>query len=70
MKRKVRQQNAGRESAAIYHRAKFWRTGILWTTIFIYLSMPFSIDPIILLIPITLLSIAIFLQAKYLKKYL
>ena len=70
MKRKIRQQNAARESAAIYHRAKFWRSGIIWTTVFIYLSMPFAIDPIIVLLPVVLLCITGFFQAKYLKKYL
>lgn len=70
MMRKIRQQNAARESAAIYHRAKFWRSGIIWTTVLIYLSMPFSVDPIILLLPVVLLSITGFFQAKYLKKYL
>lgn len=70
MQRKVRQQNAARESAAIYHRAKYWRTGWVWMSMLVYLCIPIALPPTLLLIPITLLSVLAFTQAKYLKKYL
>ena len=70
MQRKVRQQNASRESAGIYHRAKYWRTGLVWMVILIYLCVPFAIPPTLLVIPVVLLSVLAFTQAKYLKKYL
>lgn len=68
--RAIRQQNASRESAGIYHRAKYWRVGVTWLSIMIYLCMPFAIHPYILLLPILISAWMIFLQAKYLKKYL
>lgn len=68
--RAIRQKNASRESAGIYHRAKYWRVGITWLSILIYLSLPISINPYWLIFPISFVAIMIFLQAKYLKKYL
>lgn len=37
---RVRQANAARESAAIYHRAKYWRMGIIWLTCLTYFLLP------------------------------
>ena len=68
--RKIRQANAARESASLYHRAKFLRTGILWSSVFIYLTLPITINPQWLLIPVIGIAVSIFVQAKYLKKYL
>ena len=68
--RKIRQSNAARESASLYHRAKYLRTGILWGSIFLYLTVPFSLSPQWLLIPVIGIAITVFIQAKYLKKYL
>lgn len=68
--RAVRQKNASRESAGIYHRAKYWRTGITWISILLYLSLPLAIPPYLLALPIALCASLTFLQAKYLKKYL
>ena len=68
--RKIRQANAGRESASLYHRAKYLRTGILWSSIFIYLTLPVAVSPQWLLIPVFGIAVSIFVQAKYLKKYL
>ena len=70
MKRKIRQQNAARESAGIYHRAKYWRTRWVWSSILLYMCLPFALPPILLGIPITLICVMFFVQAKYLKKYL
>ncbi|WP_434778568.1 DUF4400 domain-containing protein [Neisseria sp. Ec49-e6-T10] len=68
--RAIRQKNAGRESAGIYHRAKYWRSGIIWLSIVIYLAMPITISPILLIIPCTIFALLVWLQAKFLKKYL
>ena len=68
--RKIRQANAARESASLYHRAKYLRTSILFSTIFIYLTLPIAINPQWLLIPVIAIAISVFMQAKYLKKYL
>ena len=68
--RKIRQANAGRESASLYHRAKFLRTSVLWSSIFIYMVAPVAINPQWLLIPVILIALSVFMQAKYLKKYL
>ena len=68
--RKIRQANAARESASLYHRAKYLRTGILWSSIFLYLVLPIAINPQWLLVPVVCIALSVFMQAKYLKKYL
>lgn len=68
--RAIRQKNASRESAGIYHRAKYWRVGITWMSILLYLSLPISINPYLLILPIGFVAGMAFFQAKYLKKYL
>jgi len=70
VQRRIRQENASRESAGIYHRAKYWRTGIVSTSSVLYLSTPFSVSPLWLLIPVCGGAGMLYLQAKYLKKYL
>lgn len=68
--RAIRQKNASRESAGIYHRAKYWRVGITYIGIMFYLCLPFAVHPYWLFLPVGLCAAALFLQAKYLKKYL
>ncbi|WP_241158679.1 DUF4400 domain-containing protein [Neisseria yangbaofengii] len=68
--RRIRQENASRESAGIYHRAKYWRSGIIWLSILFYLCSPIVLSPYWLLVPILSSTYMVFLQAKYLKKYL
>lgn len=68
--RAVRQKNAGRESAGIYHRAKYWRVGIIWSSTLLYLCLPVYVSPYLLTIPVAACALMLFLQAKYLKKYL
>ena len=68
--RAIRQKNAGRESAGLYHRAKYWRTGILWLSMIAYLASPTPISPNWLFIPCAIYASLVWLQAKYLKKYL
>lgn len=68
--RKIRQANASRESATIYHYAKRSRTAIFWGFILLYLSSPIAIATYWMLIPVFFVSCMIYFQAKYLKKYL
>ncbi|WP_049258644.1 DUF4400 domain-containing protein [Eikenella corrodens] len=70
VQRCIRQENASRESAGIYHRAKYWRTGIVSTSSVLYLSTPWPLSPLWLLLPICIGAAMVYLQAKYLKKYL
>lgn len=70
VQRRIRQDNASRESAGIYHRAKYWRTGIISCSLLVYLSCPWPVSPLWLLMPVFAVSVMIYLQAKYLKKYL
>lgn len=70
VQRAIRQKNASRESAGIYHRAKYWRTGIIWSSIMTYLCLPIYINPFLLIIPSLGIVLMLFLQMKYLKKYL
>lgn len=68
--RQIRKSNAGRESSGLYHRAKYWRSGVVWLSILIYLASPFIISPILLFIPALVFALLVRLQAVYLKKYL
>ena len=70
VQRRIRQENASRESAGIYHRAKYWRIGIISSSMLLYLSCPWPLSPLWLLIPIASGAAMVFLQTKYLKKYL
>lgn len=70
MQRKIRQSNASRESAAIYHMSIYWRFGVIWTSAILYLCLPVSISPALLLLPIAFICVLMHIQAKYLKKYL
>lgn len=68
--RAIRQKNASRESAGIYHRAKYFRAGFFWMGIMIYLALPFTVSPALLMVPISLTALMVWFQAKYYKKYL
>ncbi|WP_373740388.1 DUF4400 domain-containing protein [Neisseria sp.] len=70
MQRKIRQSNATRESAAIYHMSIYWRFGVIWTSVILYLCLPVSLSPALLLLPITFICVLMHIQARYLKKYL
>lgn len=70
VQRRIRQENASRESAGIYHRAKYWRIGILSAGLLAYLSWPTVTSPLWLMLPVGALEAMIYLQAKFLKKYL
>ncbi len=70
MNRAIRQQNASRESAGLYHRAKYWRSGILWLGMTLFLAWPTAVSPYWLFIPTVGFALLVWLQAKYLKKYL
>ncbi len=70
VQRRIRQENAGRESAGLYHRAKYWRSGIAWSSLLVYLCLPVAVSPLWLTLPAIAAAVMTFLQAKYLKKYL
>lgn len=56
--------------AAIYHMSIYWRFGVIWTSAILYLCLPVSISPALLLLPIAFICVLMHIQAKYLKKYL
>ena len=68
--RAIRQKNVGRESAGLYHRAKYWRTGMVWLSMIVYLASPVAISANWLFVPCIAYAVLVWLQAKYLKKYL
>ena len=67
--RSIRQASAGRESAGIYHKAKYFRKAIYSLTALVYLSWPNSVHPVLLLIPVFISVLLTQLQFKYWKKY-
>ncbi len=71
VQRDLRRFGGGRESALLYHRAKFYGTACLQWGLFLYLILPFAIQPEHLLLPFAILfGFAIAVTAKTFKKYL
>ncbi|MFC1040796.1 TIGR03747 family integrating conjugative element membrane protein [Pasteurella multocida] len=71
VKRDLRRFGVGRESAFKYHHAKKLVTPVMFIAWVIYLSLPFSIHPNLILIPAALLfGLMISLTASSFKKYL
>lgn len=71
VKRDLRRFGVGRESAFKYHHAKKLVTPVMFIAWVIYLSLPFSIHPNLILIPAALLfGLLISLTASSFKKYL
>lgn len=71
MRRDLRKFGAGRESSFVYHRAKRAVLPLLVVPWIIYLSLPFSLDPISILLPCAvLLGTAVTLTSMTFKKYL
>ncbi|SEB60204.1 TIGR03747 family integrating conjugative element membrane protein [Pseudomonas marginalis] len=71
MRRDLRKFGAGRESSFVYHRAKRAVIPLLIVPCGIYLSMPFSLSPIIILLPCSvLLGASVAITATTFKKYL
>lgn len=72
VQRHIRTACAGHESAALYHRAKFYRIKLLPAfAASVFFCSPLAFDPAWLFVPVTVLSAALLrLQAAYYKKYL
>ena len=71
MRRDLRKFGAGRESSFVYHRAKRTVLPLLIVPWIIYLSLPFSLNPIAMLLPCAvLLGTAVAITSTTFKKYL
>ncbi|OPG72030.1 integrating conjugative element membrane protein [Pseudomonas ogarae] len=71
MRRDLRKFGAGRESSFLYHRAKRTVMPLLVVPWFIYLSLPFSLNPIAIFLPCAVtLGAAVAITATTFKKYL
>jgi integrating conjugative element membrane protein (TIGR03747 family) len=71
MRRDLRKFGAGRESSFVYHRAKRAVTPLLVVPWIIYLSLPFSLNPLAILIPCAaMLGVTTAITAATFKKYL
>jgi integrating conjugative element membrane protein (TIGR03747 family) len=71
MRRDLRKFGAARESSFVYHRAKRAVVPLLFVPWIIYLSLPFSLNPIAILLPCAvILGAAVAITATTFKKYL
>ncbi|WP_054895841.1 TIGR03747 family integrating conjugative element membrane protein [Pseudomonas sp. NBRC 111137] len=71
MRRDLRRFGAGRESSFVYHRAKRAVIPLLIVPWIIYLSLPFSLNPIAIFLPCAaMLGITTAITAATFKKYL
>lgn len=71
MRRDLRKFGAGRESSFVYHRAKRAVTPLLLVPWIIYLSLPFSLNPMAVFLPCAvMLGVAMAITAATFKKYL
>lgn len=71
MRRDLRKFGAGRESSFIYHRAKRAMLPLLIAPWVIYLSLPISLHPLLILLPgAVLLGATVAITAATFKKYL
>ncbi|WLG48597.1 TIGR03747 family integrating conjugative element membrane protein [Pseudomonas sp. FP1742] len=71
MRRDLRKFGAGRESSFVYHRAKRAVIPLLVVPWIIYLSLPFSLNPIVIFLPCAVvLGTAVAITVTTFKKYL
>jgi integrating conjugative element membrane protein (TIGR03747 family) len=71
MRRDLRKFGAGRESSFVYHRAKRAVIPLLIVPWAIYLSLPFSLNPMAVFLPsAAMLGIAMAITTATFKKYL
>ncbi|MFS7508901.1 TIGR03747 family integrating conjugative element membrane protein, partial [Pasteurella multocida] len=69
--RDIRKFGAGRESAYLYHHARRYIMPMMVTAWVLYLSIPFSIHPNIILVPAAcLFGLSICITAASFKKFL
>ncbi|MFT3803467.1 MAG: TIGR03747 family integrating conjugative element membrane protein [Burkholderiaceae bacterium] len=70
-RRDVRKFGAGRESGFVYHRAKAALMPLIVLPWVVYLALPVSVHPLLILLPgAILLSVAVGIAASTFKKYL
>ncbi len=71
VQRDLRRWGGGRESAFLYHHAKKVVVPSLISAWVVYLSMPFSVHPSLIIVPFTLMAaIAVAVSSATFKKYL
>lgn len=71
VRRDIRRFGAGRESGFVYHRAKAALMPLLVLPWVIYLALPVSVSPLLILLPsAVLLGVAVCIAAATFKKYL
>jgi integrating conjugative element membrane protein (TIGR03747 family) len=71
VRRDIRRFGAGRESSFVYHRAKAMLMPLLVLPWMVYLAMPISVNPLMVLMPSAiLLGLAMNIAAGSFKKYL
>jgi integrating conjugative element membrane protein (TIGR03747 family) len=71
MRRDLRKFGAGRESSFVYHRAKRAVIPLLIVPWIVYLSLPFSLNPLIIFVPCAaMLGVTTAITAATFKKYL
>jgi integrating conjugative element membrane protein (TIGR03747 family) len=71
MRRDLRKFGAGRESSFVYHRAKRAVIPLLVVPWIIYLSLPFTINPMVIFLPCSvMLGVTTAITAATFKKYL
>ncbi len=71
MRRDLRKFGAGRESSFVYHRAKRAVIPLLIVPWIVYLSLPFSLNPLVIFVPCAaMLGVTTAITAATFKKYL
>lgn len=71
MRRDLRKFGAGRESSFVYHRVKRMILPCIFLPWLIYLSLPFSLNPLLVMLPASvLLGLTVALTTSSFKKYL
>jgi integrating conjugative element membrane protein (TIGR03747 family) len=71
VRRDIRRFGAGRESGFVYHRARASLTPLAMLPWVTYLALPFSVNPLFILLPgAVLLGVAVCVAAATFKKYL
>ncbi|TNF83482.1 TIGR03747 family integrating conjugative element membrane protein [Pseudomonas sp. ICMP22404] len=71
MRRDLRKFGAGRESSFVYHRSKRAVIPLLSVPWILYLSLPFSLNPMVVFVPCAvILGVAMAITAATFKKYL
>ena len=71
VRRDIRRFGAGRESGFIYHRAKATLVPLLVLPWVLYLALPVSVSPLLILLPsAVLLGLAVNIATSSFKKYL